>query len=324
MKDISKKTLTFLYRQLYRVRAVELEIEKLYPADEMKTPVHLCIGQEAAAVGICANLKKDDYCFSNHRGHGHYLAKGGSLKAMIAELYGRETGCSKGRGGSMHLVDTSAGLLGSSSIVAGGIPIAVGAALSAVLKKQKRVSVVFFGDAACEEGVLYESFNFAKLKNLPVIFVCENNFYSVCSPLSHRQPDNHIYSRSKGFSLPAYRVDGTDVLKVYRLADKVIQAARSGKGPVFLECIAYRWRGHAGAGSDAHLGHRTQKELEHWLSKCPLKKLERFLITHKIFKIEYLSAIKQEVNKEIKEAFVFAQNSPFPNIEQLEYYVYKE
>ncbi len=323
MKDIPKKRLLSLYKQLYRIREVELTIEKLYPSDEMKTPVHLCIGQEAIPVGICANLKKEDYCFSNHRGHGHYLAKGGDLKAMIAELYGKETGCSKGRGGSMHLIDTSVNLLGSSSIVGGGIPIAVGAALGASLKREKRLSVVFFGDAAVEGGVLYESFNFAKLKNLPVIFVCENNFYSVCSPLRNRQPDNNIYLRSRGFSIPSYRVDGTDVLKVYRLAHKLTEEARRGGGPFFLECYAYRWRGHAGAGADTHLGYRSKEELDKWMSKCPLKKYENFLLKKKIVNKKELEVMRRTVNREIEEAFSFAKGSPLPKPEELEFYLYQ-
>ena len=176
---VSSDILIKLYAVITKIRKVQLKIEELYHQDEMKTPVHLYIGQEAIAAGVCANLKKTDYVFSNHRGHGHYIAKGGDLKAMIAELYCKETGCSRGRGGSMHLVDVKVGLLGSSAIVGGGIPVAVGAALSSSLKKDNRVSVVFFGDGASEEGVLYESMNFAALKKLPVVFICENNFYSV-------------------------------------------------------------------------------------------------------------------------------------------------
>lgn len=323
-KDISKKTLISLYKQLYKIRKVELVIEELYPSDEMKTPIHLCIGQEAIAVGVCANLRKEDYVFSNHRGHGHYIAKAGDLKKMIAELYGKETGCSKGRGGSMHLIDTSVGLFGSSSIVGGSVPIAVGAALGSLLKKEKRVSVVFFGDGAVEEGVLYESFNFVKLKNLAVIFVCENNFYSVCSPLSKRQYSDNIYLRCAGFSIPSYRIDGTDVLKVYSISRRVIEQARKERGPSFLECRAYRWRGHSGSGSDVKLGYRSQEELDKWLRKDPLKRYERFLIKNKILTKEEISSIQKSIDEEIKEAFIFGQKSPLPKPESLLDNVYQQ
>ena len=185
--NLSKKVLHNLLYEMMRIRRVQLAIESRYLENEMKTPIHLCIGQEAVAVGVCANLHKNDYINSTHRGHGHYLAKGGNLKTLIAELYGRESGCSKGRGGSMHLVDTHVGIYGSSSIVGGGIPIGTGMGLAIKMRKKKNVSVVFFGDGAADEGVLYESINFALLKKLPVIFILENNQYSVCSHISARQ-----------------------------------------------------------------------------------------------------------------------------------------
>ena len=201
INDIPKEVLRELYAIMLKIQKVQLKIAELYHEDEMKTPIHLYLGQEAVAAGVCANLNRDDYVFSNHRGHGHYIAKGGDIKAMVAELYNRATGCSRGRGGSMHLIDTAVGVLGSSSIVGGGIPIATGAALGSLLKKDNRVSVAFFGDAAVEEGVIYESINFAKLKNLPVVYVCENNFYAVCSHLSRRQAKDDIYRRFDGFSM---------------------------------------------------------------------------------------------------------------------------
>ena len=222
-----------LYRMLL-IRTVQLRIESLYHLDEMKTPVHLCIGQEAIAAGVCVALTQNDYVFSNHRGHGHYLAKGGDLRAMIAELYCRETGCSKGRGGSMHLVDLSVGLMGSSSIVAGGISLAVGAALCSSLKRESKVSVAFFGDGASDEGVLYESINFAVLRKLPVLFVCENNFYAVCSPMANRQKESTIFQRFAGLGLPSKLIDGTDVLAVYQAVEEFAKDARSGKGPAFI------------------------------------------------------------------------------------------
>lgn len=321
--DIPKNKLIELYETMLKIRLVELKIEELYPQDEMKTPVHLCIGQEAIPVGVCINLNRDDYVFSTHRGHGHYIAKGGDLKAMIAELYCRQTGCSKGRGGSMHLVGLLAGFYGTSSIVGGSIPIATGAALSCILQKNNRISVVFFGDAATEEGVFYESVNFAALKKLPIVFVCENNFYSVCTPLSKRQSDNNLYYRAEGFSIPGYKVDGNNVIEVYRIAKKAIENARKGNGPSLLECRTYRWRGHAGAGSDVKLGYRTQEELNKWMNKCPLKNYENLLKKNKILKEEEKSRIEKAIKREIEEAFEFARNSPLPDGSEILKYLYK-
>jgi D,D-heptose 1,7-bisphosphate phosphatase len=315
--DIPSQVLKELYRTMLRIQKVELKVDELYHQDEMKTPVHLCLGQEAIAAGFCSHLGARDYVFSNHRGHGHYIAKGGDVKAMIAELYNRETGCSKGRGGSMHIIDTSVGIPGTSSIVAGNVPIATGAALGSLLKKDGRVSVSFFGDAAVEEGVIYESINFAMLKKLPVIYVCENNLYSVYSPLSKRQANDDIYHRFEGLSIPGYRVDGNNVIDVYRLAGRVIGRARDGGGPSFVECRTYRLRDHHGTTSGVELGYRTQEEVDAWVERCPVRNFERFLLERKIMteteKDEFTAAIKREV----EEAFKFAQNSPFPDEDEV-------
>jgi pyruvate dehydrogenase E1 component alpha subunit len=323
LRDIPKPMLIELYRTMLRIRKVQLAIEKEYPKDEMKTPVHLCTGQEAVSAGVCANLKKEDYVFSNYRGHGHYLAKGGNLKALIAELYCKETGCSKGRGGSMHTIDVSVGLLGSTSIVAGGIPIATGAALASLLQKDKRVSVVFFGDGAVDEGVLYESINFAVLKKLPIVYACENNFYAVCSPVSNRHPLDNIYARFEGWGLPSYRCDGNNVVEVYRLANKVIKNARGQKGPSFIEFRTYRWRGHSGGESDVSLGYRTQEELEKWMKKCPVKNYETMLLERKMLTESKIKETEKQIEQEIKDAFEFAKNSPLPNGNEILKYVYK-
>ena len=317
INDISKEVLLELYRKMLKIRKVELKIEELYPEDEMKTPVHLCLGQEAVAAGVCANLSVDDYVFSNHRGHGHYIAKEGDLKAMIAELYCKRTGCSKGKGGSMHLVDPSVGLLGSSSIVGGCIPIATGAALGSVLQKENRVSVAFFGDGGADEGVFYESLNFAALKKLPVIFVCENNFYAVCSPQSKRQLKDDIYRRAKCLSVPGYKVDGNNVIEVYRVTHNAVSNARRGKGPSLIECRTYRWRGHVGPESDIKLGYRTQEELDEWMERCPVRNFELLLIARNIMIREEIDIVHQEVQKEIEGAFEFAQASPLPDGDEL-------
>lgn len=322
MKNMPKDKLIDLYTTMLRIRLVELKIEELYPEDEMKTPVHLCIGQEAIAAGVCANLNKGDYVFSNHRGHGHYIAKGGELKSMIAELYCKETGCSKGRGGSMHLIDTSVGFMGSSSIVAGSIPIATGAALSSVLHKDKKVSVVFFGDAASEEGVLFESMNFAALKKLPVVYICENNFYSVCSHQSARQANCDISMRPKAFAIPSYHVDGSDVIEVYLKSKKAIEYARSGKGPSFLECRAYRWRAHAGAGDPQKEAYRKAEEWSDWMGKDPVKQFENALIKKGVITSKEIKEVKEKIDSDISGAFEFAKKSPLPEKEELEKYLF--
>jgi len=321
-REIPAEALLRLYVVISRIRKVELKIEDLYHKDEMKTPVHLCLGQEAISAGVCANLKETDYVFSNHRSHGHYIAKGGDLNAMIAELYCKETGCSRGRGGSMHLIDTSVGLMGSSSIVGGGIPIAVGAALASVLRRDGRVSVVFFGDGGSEEGVLYESMNFAALKRLPVVFICENNFYSVCSHQSARQVNDDISMRPKAFGIPSCKVDGADAAEVYLKAKEAIENARSGNGPSFLECRAYRWRGHAGVGDKLKAQYRKLDEWEEWMARDPLKELEDALIGKGILTDDKKTEIGQAIDEEIRRAFDFAQNSPLPDKKEVAKYLY--
>jgi acetoin:2,6-dichlorophenolindophenol oxidoreductase subunit alpha len=309
---------------MLRIRLVQLRIESLYHLDEMKTPVHLCIGQEAVAAGVCAALEKDDYITSNHRGHGHYLAKGGDLKRMIAELYCRETGCSKGRGGSMHLVDVSVGHLGSSSIVAGGISIGAGLALAIKMRKLPRVSVIFFGDGAADEGVLYESLNFAMLKKLPAIFVLENNQWAVCSRDSTRQSHENVFHSAPREQLMTASIDGNSVRDVYDAAAAAVARARAGDGPSFIECKTYRLRGHAGAGSDANLGYRTDTEISEWESKCPVSAFREKLLSDGILHETEISEMEKEIKSEIDEAFDFAQKSPLPKKEDVGLYLFKE
>jgi len=322
--NLTNEILKNLYYGMIRIRKVQLRIEVEYSLDEMKTPVHLCIGQEAIAVGVCAHLNKDDTVSSNHRGHGHYLAKGGNLNAMIAELYCRETGCSKGRGGSMHLVDTSIGHMGSSSIVGGGIPIGTGLALAIQMKKENRVSVVFFGDGAADEGVLYESVNFAILKRLPVAFIYENNQFSVCSHVSARQRGEVIFHKIPPEQMLTKIVDGNSVLKVYEAAGRAIEQARLGSGPSFIECKTYRMRGHAGAGSDVHLGYRTAEEIAYWEGRCPVATFRKQLLSSGVMTEDQLGEKEQQVDAEIDEAFRFAKESPLPKKEDLSHYLFVE
>jgi len=322
-QDVPKEVLRELYRSMLRLQKVELRVAELYHQDEMKTPVHLCLGQEAIAAGVCLNLTKDDRVFSNHRGHGHYLAKGGDLKAMIAELYNRETGCSRGRGGSMHLIDTSVGVLGTSSIVGGCIPIATGAALSSVIQKDNRVSVAFFGDAAIEEGVIYESINFAMLKTLPIIYVCENNFYSVFSHLSKRQPADEIYRRFEGFAIPSYRVDGNNVIEVYTVARKAIDNARRGGGPSFIECRTYRTRDHHGPGSGVEVGYRTQQEVDEWAARGPVESFQQFMLEQNIVTTGEVEKLAGAIDREVDGAFKFAQDSPLPDGDDIQEHLFQ-
>lgn len=297
MKALEKH---LLYHML-RIRMVEEAIAAEYPKQEMRCPLHLCIGQEAIAVGVCANLNKEDIVFSTHRSHGHYLAKGGDLKAMIAELYGKATGCSGGIGGSQHLIDLSVNFWGSAPIVASTIPVAVGAALSIVMKKEKRIVVSFFGDAAVEEGVFAESVNVAVLKQLPILFVCENNLYSTNTRLCDRQPDRPIYTMVKGMGIDAYQSDGNSIQKVSALSKDVIGKVKKGHGPQFIEFATYRHREHCGPNEDPP-GFRLQSEKEYWRKKDPLR-----TIGH-----QDVSMMKDHIKREIDRAFLFAKKSPFP------------
>lgn len=313
----SRVELRMMYQTMLTIRKVEEKVAELYPEQEIRCPVHFCIGQEAIATGVCLNLRKDDYLVSNHRGHGHYIAKGGNLNAMMAELYGRATGCSKGKGGSMHLVDPEVNVLGTTSIVGGVIPIATGAALGAVMQGDKRVVAAFFGDGAADEGVFYESLNFASLKKLPVIFVCENNFYAVHSHQSARQPPIDIFKRAESFGMPGVGVDGTNVIAVYEAARKAVQRARAGEGPTLIECKAYRWRAHAGPEYDYELGYRTKEELDEWMQRCPIKTFGEDLLAQGLMSEVEMKQISQQIDREIEIAIIFAKESPFPDESEL-------
>jgi pyruvate dehydrogenase E1 component alpha subunit len=314
---INRETLLELYRLMTRIRRFEEKIIELYPQQEMKTPVHLCIGQEAIAAGVCIHLHKEDYIFSTHRSHGHCIAKGMPLASIAAELYGKVTGCSKGRGGSMHLVDAEWGIPGSTAIVGGSIPLAVGAALSAKMQANGRIAVSFFGDGAAEEGSFHESLNFAALHNLPVIFVCENNFYATNSPLSSRQPARNIAEKAHGYGIPGKTLDGNNVSAVHDSAAEAVERARCGAGPTLLEYQTYRWKGHVGPGCDIDLGCRPRDEHESWLARCPYDFFRQFLLADAGMNLAVLEAIDLASNREIEAAFHFAQQSEFPLPDEL-------
>lgn len=307
---------------MLRIRLIEETISRLYHKMGFRCPVHLCIGQEAIAAGVCESLMKTDYVLSMHRSHGHYLAKGGDLQRMFAELAGKITGCCKGKGGSMHLIDKEAGFLGSTSIVSGTIPVAVGTAFASKLKNQDNITVAFFGDAAVEEGVFHESVNFAALHNLPVIFVCENNFYSVYSPYAIRQPDREIYSMVKGYGIHSCKCDGNDAVAVYNLMAELVLRARNGGGPAFVEFSTYRWLEHCGPEYDDHLGYRKSGELDAWKEKCPITKMKNKLIEEQIVTEDMISVMIEKINKEIEEAVTFANESAFPEADQVFKHIY--
>lgn len=303
-----------LLREMLRIRVVEETIADLYPQQEMRCPVHLCIGQEAIAVGVCANLTPRDYVLSGHRSHGHYLAKGGDLPSMMAEIYGRASGCASGKGGSMHLIDLAAGYLGSTPIVASTIPIAVGAAFGSKSRGEDRVSVVFFGEGATEEGVFHESVNFAVLHTLPVIFVCENNLYSVYSPMSVRQPESRdLMTLGRGHGVPSERGDGNDVLAVAALAAAAVDRARAGKGPSLLEFATYRWREHCGPYYDNTIGYRTEQEFDLWRQRCPIERLQHRMIDDRSITVDAIVTMRQELTAEMNAAVAFARASEFPD-----------
>jgi pyruvate dehydrogenase E1 component alpha subunit len=304
-----KELLTF-YRSLLLIRRVEEAIAERYAEQEMRCPTHLCIGQEAVAVGVCEMLQQNDGIFSSHRAHSHYLAKGGSLKAMIAELYGKSTGCCGGRGGSMHLIDLAAGFIGATPIVGSTIPIAVGHAWSTYLCSKDRVTVVFFGDGCFEEGVMHESMNFASLYKLPIVFVCENNGYSVYTRFEARQPKRSIRGIAHAHGLDIYHGDGNDVLNVAALARDAVKRTRQGKGPQFIELDTYRWLEHCGPNDDDALGYRPAGELMSWKKRCPVEYFRNLLLEQ--VTDNDIQQIENDILHEIEIAFSYALESPNP------------
>ena len=306
-----------VYRSLYKIRRVEEEIIRIYPSDKIKSPVHLSIGHEAISVGVCQALRSDDVVFGTYRGHAMYLAKGGDLKKMIAELYGKATGCAKGKGGSMHLVDVEKGVMGTSAIVATTIPLSVGYAYSLKYKNSDSVVVSFFGDGAVDEGAFHESLNFASLKKLPVLFICENNLYAIHSHHLSRHPQDNIVERAKSYGIQAERIQDQDIFNLHEKVRDYLGKIRAGQGPIFLECFTSRWKEHVGPSDDFNLGYRDEKEVLLAKEKDELKRLRGQLESKRIEEIE------TELEAEIKEAFAFAENSPYPEADQLYSDVFK-
>lgn len=303
-----------LYKNMLLIRLAEEEIAKRYKFGKMRCPTHLSIGQEASATGVGLALTKSDLAVSTHRAHAHYLAKGGSLKRMIAEIYGKATGCCKGKGGSMHLIDRSVGFEGSTAIVGNTIPIGVGLGLSLKLDSKNAVSVIYCGDGSVEEGVFYESINFAVTKKLPVLFVCENNAYSVYSPLKVRQPKGRkIHEMVAAMGIETKHEDGNDVRKVNQLTKHAISQIKKNGAPFFIELETYRWREHCGPNFDNDIGYRSEDEFLEWKKRDPIKLFEKKLIKEKIATKNQLSLFKKDIKLKVKDAFAYAEKSPFPN-----------
>ena len=311
-----------MYETMTYIRLVEERIVEHYPEQEMRCPVHLSIGQEATAAGVCAALEPQDKVFSTHRSHSHYLAKDGDLGAMMAEIYGKDGGCIGGRGGSMHLMDLSKGMISSVPIVASSIPLAVGASLAASLDGDDHVCVVFIGDASVEEGVFHESANFASLRRLPIVFICENNLYSVYTPLARRQPDRGLTALADAHGIPSRTADGNDVEAVYQAARDAVEGARRGDGPAFLQFDTYRWREHCGPNFDNHLGYRTEEEYQEWRERCPIERARARLQELGVWSEAAESRIHETLKARIDTGFTFAQQAPLPDPIKASLHVY--
>lgn len=314
---IPRETLIALYTALTRIRRVEERLADLYGEQEMRCPAHFHIGQEAIATGLCAALRTDDYLFCSHRSHAPYLAKGGDIGELVAEMYGKATGCCGGKAGSQHLMAPEVGLVGTSAIVGGTLPMAVGAALAFAMRGEERVAAALFGDGGVEEGIFQESLNFAALKTLPVVLVCENNLYATQSHLSARQAKDNIYERGSIYGIPGSRIDGNNVMDVYVACRDAAERARGGGGPSLIECRTYRWLEHVGPCDDADLGYRTREEIDAWKKRCPVDIFGKALRDEGILTAVEAQEIAKKIEREIDGAGEFARNSPYPDASEL-------
>jgi pyruvate dehydrogenase E1 component alpha subunit len=314
--NLNKEICRELLFCMKRIREIEETIAERYAEQKMRCPTHLCTGQEAVASAVGLALRKDDFVMSTHRAHGHYLGKGGNLHRMLAEIYGKATGCSGGKGGSMHLVDKEVGFMGSTAIVGSSIPIGVGLGLSIKLQNTDQVSCIFLGDGATEEGVFYESVNFAVLKQLPVLFICENNLYSVYSPLDVRQPaGRRIHEMVKAMGISSQAGNGNNVVEIYLKVSEAVELIRQKGGPYFFEFHTYRWREHCGPNFDNNIGYRTEEEFLSWKAQDPILSCEQQLLDQQWISSEEIVEMQESIKNEVKVAFDFAEKSPFPRAE---------
>ncbi len=302
-----------MYTTMLRIRRFEEKVVELFAQGKIPGFVHSYIGEEAVAAGACAALEPTDYITSTHRGHGHLIAKGGDLKYMMAELYGKKTGYCKGKGGSMHIADVDLGILGANGIVGAGIPIATGAALSSQLQKNGRVALCFFSDGASNRGTFHEGINMASIWKLPVVFLCENNMYGISMPQKRGMAIEDIADRASAYGIPGVVVDGNDVIAVYEAVKEAVKRARSGGGPTLIEAKTARWRGHFEGDPQIY---RTPEEIEEWKKKCPIKRFEEKLLKMGVLNEEKIKEIEDMIAKEIEEAVKFAEESPYPEPEE--------
>ncbi len=318
---MEKERLIWIYRKMHEIRKFEERALQLFEKDQLRGSVHLYIGEEAIAATVCSLLSDSDYITSTHRGHGHCIAKGAELAPALAELMGKSTGYCQGRGGSMHIADVTKGNLGANAIVGAGVPIAAGGALAAQLRGSDQVSVTFFGDGASNEGVVHEAMNLASVWKLPVIFICENNEFGISTPVKQSTSVKDISVRSIAYDMPGYTVDGNDVFAIDEVISKAIERAKDGQGPTFIECKTYRWLGHWTGDPQIY---RTKEEVAAWKEKCPIKRLENYLIENKISTEEELKKIEMDVLAAVDEAEKFALESPEPDPSKALEYVYFE
>jgi TPP-dependent pyruvate/acetoin dehydrogenase alpha subunit len=309
--NLTNGDLQRIYRSLRLIRRAEEEVARIYPTDVIKSPVHLSIGQEAVAVGVAEALNDDDVAAGSYRGHATYLAKGASLPAFMAELFGKSTGCAGGRGGSMHLIGPDKNVLGTSAVVATHMSPAVGYALALAHEGKGRVAAIFFGDGSTEEGVFYECLNFAALHQLPVLFVCENNDYAIHTPISKRWATRRLCERVETYGIPAQQVLDSDVFRIRELSQEAVARMRRGGGPAFLECFTYRWREHVGPAEDFASGYRRTEDMAAWVANDQMERVGRLL------NAEVRAEIDASVEQEIAAAIKFAEDSPFPLAEEL-------
>jgi pyruvate dehydrogenase E1 component alpha subunit len=315
LSEVDKDLTTKFYKTMVKIRTFEKNIERLSLEGEIPGFVHLYIGEEAIATGVCANLTKKDYIESTHRGHGHTIAKGADINRMMAEIFGRETGFCKGKGGSMHIADFSIGMLGANGVVGGGYNLAVGAALAIKYQGRKDVSVVFFGDGASNRGTFHEAANFASIFKLPVIFVCENNKWASTTPYRTTTSVENIADRAVGYNMPGVIVDGNDVFKVYKVAQEAIERARHGGGPTLIEAKTYRIKGHFVGDPEKY---RTKEEVQEQFEKNdPIKNFKKEALDKGLMTREEMDEINEKTQKSLVEAIKFAKDSPFPDPSEL-------
>ena len=312
-QSLTKEKLVEMFRKMLEIRFFEEKVFELYAQNLVPGTIHLYLGEEAVAVGVCSTLRKEDYITSTHRGHGHCIAKGANLKRTMAEILGKKTGYCKGKGGSMHIADFSISMLGATAVVGAGLPIAVGAGLSVKLRKTDQVVACFFGEGASNQGTFHESINMASTWKLPVIFVCENNLYAMGTRQSTVMAIENVADRAVAYGIPGVVVDGNDVLAVYEATQKAVERARKGEGPTLIECKTYRHKGHSRVDPAKY---RPKEEVEEWLAKDPIKRFKEKLLQTNTLTESEIQQIEKQVSDEIEEAVKFAMESPYPAPEE--------